>query len=83
MKNWKKIFIGIVILVISLSFVYAFLVIKIKFILAHKLESAFGRKVSIGQLKLKPPLNLELINLDVDGLVNIGYVYISPSIRTF
>ncbi|MBU0548333.1 MAG: DUF748 domain-containing protein [Candidatus Omnitrophica bacterium] len=80
MKNWKKIFIGIVILVISLSFVYAFLVIKIKFILAHKLESAFGRKVSIGQLKLKPPLNLELINLDVDGLVNIGYVYISPSI---
>ena len=80
MKNWKKIFIGIAVVVISLNCVYAFLIIKAKFILADKLESAFGRKVSIGELKLKPPLNLELIDLDVEGLVNIGYIYISPSI---
>jgi Domain of Unknown Function (DUF748) len=80
MKNWKKIFTGIAVSVISLSCVYAFLIFKAKFILADKLESAFGRKVSIGQLKIKPPLNLELIDLSVDGLVKIDYVYISPSI---
>jgi len=80
MKNWKNIFIGIAVTVISLNCIYAFFIIKAKFILANKLESAFGRKVSIGELKLKPPLNLELMDLDVEGLVNIGYIYISPSI---
>ncbi|MFA7706229.1 MAG: DUF748 domain-containing protein [Candidatus Omnitrophota bacterium] len=80
MKNWKKIFTIIAILVISLNCVYAFLIFKAKFILADKLESAFGRKVSIGQLNLKPPLNLELMDLDVENLVKIGYIYISPSI---
>ena len=80
MKNWKNIFIGIAVSVITLSCVYAFFIFKIKFILTDKLESAFGRKVSIGQLILKPPLNLELIDLDVEGIVKIGYIYISPSI---
>ena len=80
MNNWKRIFIVIVILVISLSCFYAFLIVKAKFILADKLSSAFGRKVKIGQLKLSPPLNLELMDLDVEGLININYVYISPSI---
>ena len=80
MKNWKKIFIGIAVVVIFFNCVYAFLIIKAKFMLADKLESAFGRKVSIGELKLMPPLNLELMDLDVEGLVNIGYIYISPSI---
>ncbi|MDD5129102.1 MAG: DUF748 domain-containing protein [Candidatus Omnitrophica bacterium] len=80
MKNWKKIFTIIAILVISLNCVYAFLIFKAKFILADKLKSAFGRKVSIGQLNLKPPLNLELMDLDVENLVKIGYIYISPSI---
>ncbi|MFA5351593.1 MAG: DUF748 domain-containing protein [Candidatus Omnitrophota bacterium] len=80
MKNWKNIFIGIAISVISLNCIYAFLVFKSKFILADKLASAFGRKVSIGQLKLKPPLNLEIMNLDVEGLVKVDYIYISPSI---
>jgi len=80
MKNWKNIFIGIAVSVIFLSCVYAFLILKAKSILADKLGSAFGRKVSIGQLKLKPPLNLELMDLDVEGLVKVDYVYISPSI---
>jgi len=80
MKNWKNIFIRIAVLTICLSLAYAFLVVKAKYILANKLEDAFGRKVKIGQLKLKSPLNLELMDLDVEGLINIGYVYISPSI---
>jgi hypothetical protein len=80
MNNWKRIFIVIVILVISLSCFYALLIVKAKFILADKLSAAFGRKVKIGQLKLSPPFNLELMDLDVEGLININYVYISPSI---
>jgi hypothetical protein len=80
MKNWKKIFIGMVVLVISISFVYVFFTVKAKFILADKLKSAFGRKVTIGQLRLKPPFNLELIDLDVEGLVKVSRIYISPSI---
>ncbi|MDD5506034.1 MAG: DUF748 domain-containing protein [Candidatus Omnitrophica bacterium] len=80
MKNWKNIFIGIAVLIICLSLAYAFFVVKAKYILANKLEDVFGRKVKIGQLKLKSPLNLELMDLDVEGLINIGYVYISPSI---
>ena len=80
MKNWKNVFVGIAVTVISLSCIYAFLMVKVKYMLADKLESAFGRKVNIGQLKLKPPLNLELMDLDIGGLVNIDYVYISPSI---
>jgi len=80
MKNWKKVFAVVSILVIALTFVYVFLMVKAKFILADKLGLAFGRKVNIGQLNLKPPLNLELMDIDIDGLVKIGYVYISPSI---
>ncbi len=80
MKNWKSIFVVVSILVITLTFIYVFLMVKAKFILADKLESAFGRKVSIGQLNLKPPLNLELMDIDIEGLVKIDYVYISPSI---
>ncbi|MFA4992733.1 MAG: DUF748 domain-containing protein [Candidatus Omnitrophota bacterium] len=79
-KNWKRIFTGIVVVVISASFIYAFLTVKAKFMLADKLESAFGQKVTIGQLRLKPPLNLELVDLEVGDLVKIGYIYISPSI---
>ncbi|MDD5115650.1 MAG: DUF748 domain-containing protein [Candidatus Omnitrophica bacterium] len=80
MKNWKKIFVALSIVVVILSCVYAFLLIMAKYILADKLGSAFGRKVSIGQLDLKPPLNLELVDLNIEGVGKIGYVYISPSI---
>jgi len=80
MKNWKNIFISLTVLVIIFSCVYAFLLFKGKFILAHKLQAITGRKVSIGQLMLRPPLNLELKDLDIAGLAKIDYVYVSPSI---
>ncbi len=48
--------------------------------LADKLQAVFGRKVNIGNLILRPPLNLELKDLDIPGLAKIDYVYISPSI---
>lgn len=80
MKNWKNIFISLTVLVIIFSSVYAFLLFKGKFILAHKLQAITGRKVSIGRLILRPPLNLELKDLDIAGLTKIDYIYVSPSI---
>ena len=80
MKNWKNIFISLTVLVIIFSCIYAFLLFKGKFILADKLQAATGQKVSIGQLTLKPPLNLELKDLDIAGLAKIDYIYLSPSI---
>jgi len=80
MRNWKNIFTGIAVSVIISSCVYAFLLFKGRFMLADKLQAVFGRKVSIGNLILRPPLNLELKNLDIPGLAKIDYVYISPSI---
>lgn len=80
MKNWKNIFISLTVLVIIFSCIYAFLLFKGKFILAHKLQEVTGQKVSIGQLILRPPLNLELKDLDIAGLAKIDYIYLSPSI---
>lgn len=80
MKNWKNIFISIAVLVIIFSCVYALLLFKGKFILADKLQAATGQKVTIGQLILKPPFNLELKDLDIAGLAKIDYIYVSPSI---
>lgn len=80
MKNWKNIFISLTVLVIVFSCVYAFLLFKGKFILADKLQAITGQKVTIGQLILKPPFNLELKDLDIAGLAKIDYIYVSPSI---
>ena len=81
--NWKKIFIAVSILVVSLSCAYALLIFQAKFMLANRLEAAFGRKVTIGQLDLKAPLNLEIMDLNIDDLIKIDYIYISPSIPSF
>jgi len=80
MNNGKRFFIILSLAVIVLSVFYVFLILKARFILADKLTTAFGRKVNIGQLNLKPPLNLELTDLEIENLVKIDYVYISPSI---
>ncbi|MCG2713512.1 MAG: DUF748 domain-containing protein [Candidatus Omnitrophica bacterium] len=80
MKNWKNIFIIIAISVIIFSCFYVFLLFQGKFFIANKLHEATGRKVSIGQLVIKPPLNIELKNLEIEGLAKISSIYLSPSI---
>jgi hypothetical protein len=47
-------------------------------LLTQKLEDALNKKVKIGYLGLKMPLALEIKDLEIDELVNIDYVYISP-----
>ncbi len=80
MKNWKNIFTVIAVSISILTCVYAFLLFSGRFILAAKLQTLLGRKVNIGQLILKPPLNLEIKDLDIASLAQVDYVYISPSI---
>ncbi|MDD5097552.1 MAG: DUF748 domain-containing protein [Candidatus Omnitrophica bacterium] len=80
MKNWKNIFIIIAAVVIVFCCFYVFLLFQGKLFIANKLKEATGRKVSIGQLVIKPPLNIELKDLEIEGLAKISSIYLSPSI---
>lgn len=80
MKNWKKIFTIIAIVVIFFSFAYAFFIVEAKNIIAQKIQQAIGHNTTIGKLDVKPPLNLEIRGLEIKGLLKAGYIYISPSI---
>jgi len=83
MKNWKKIFIIIAIIVILFSFAYALFLVEAKNIIANKIEQATGHKTTIGSLDIKPPLNLEIRDLEIEGLLKASYIYMSPSIPGF
>ncbi len=80
MKNSKNIFIIIAVSVVIFSCFYIFLLFQGKLFIVNKLQGATGRKVSIGQLVIKPPLNIELKNLEIEGLAKISSIYLSPSI---
>jgi len=80
MKNWKKIFKIITIIVIIFTLAYAFFLAEAKNIIANKIEQATGHKTSIGTLHIKPPLNLEIRDLEIERLLKAGYIYVSPSI---
>ncbi|MDD5465014.1 MAG: DUF748 domain-containing protein [Candidatus Omnitrophica bacterium] len=80
MKNWNKKFKIIAIVVIIFSLGYAFFLVEAKNIITNKIEQACGRKTTIGALDIKPPLNLEIRGLAIEGLLKAGYIYVSPSI---
>jgi len=80
MKKWNKVFIIIAILVILFSLLYAFFILSAKTIIAKKIEQLTGCKTTIGKLSIIPPLNIEIRNLNINGLARAGYVYLSPSI---
>ena len=80
MKNWKNIFIIITVSVIIFCCFYVFLLFQSKLFIVNKLNQATGRKVSIDQLIIKPPLNIELKDLEIEGLAKISSIYLSPSI---
>ncbi len=80
MKNRNKIFSIIAILVICFSLFYVILLMSAKNILIAKIEQATGLKTSIDKLNIKPPFNIEIRNLNIEGLAKAGYIYLSPSI---
>ncbi|MDD5477638.1 MAG: DUF748 domain-containing protein [Candidatus Omnitrophica bacterium] len=83
MKNWKKIFKIIAIVVIFFTLAYAFFLMEARNVIAAKIERACGHKTTIGSLDIKPPLNLEIRDLAIEGLLKASYIYVSPSIPGF
>jgi hypothetical protein len=81
MKLWIKILIAILIILLLFSMAaYIFVVIKGKALLVQKLQDVFKKEVSVGQLGVKIPLNIEIRDLKIKELANISYIYVSPSI---
>jgi len=81
MKLYVKIFfVTIVVLAFLFSVAHIILLFKAKSLIVANLENFTQKKVSIGMLDVKFPLDLEIRNLDVKGLARIEYIYVSPSI---
>jgi len=84
MKNWKKIYIIVASLVIFLSLVYVFFLLGAKAIIVNKIEQASGSKVSINKITIKAPLNIEIKDLEVNGLLKASYIlFISQYSQSF
>jgi hypothetical protein len=81
MKTLRKIlFIAVLIFALLFAVAYAFLFFQGKTIITKQLEGAFHIKVNLDYAGLTFPLNLEIRNLDIPGLVKVDYVFVSPSI---
>ncbi|MFA5092898.1 MAG: DUF748 domain-containing protein [Candidatus Omnitrophota bacterium] len=80
MKNWQKIFKIVVIVVILFSLFYVFLMLEAKHLIIKVISDGSGRKTTIDKLEIKPPLNLEIKNLEIQGVFKASYIYLSPSI---
>jgi hypothetical protein len=83
MKDWKKLFTIIAIVVIIFSLVYVVVLLAAKTIIANKIQKATGLKTTINGLIILPPLNIEARGFEIAGLIKADRVYIAPSIRCF
>ena len=84
MKLWKKILIILLaILIVSFCLLYVFAVFKGKEIVVNKLQRLSGRKVSVGYFDVRPPLTLQIDNLNIEGLAKVASISVSPSILGF
>lgn len=76
----KILFLGIIVLVSLFSISYVFLISKGKAIIIQRLKDLTQKEVNIGYLGLTLPLNLEIKDLDIRGLVRVNHISVSPSI---
>lgn len=81
MKLWlKALLVLIVILALLFSAAYIFFLFKGKAIITNNLEGLTQKKINIGHISLSPPLTIKIKKLDIEGLIKVDSVYISPSI---
>lgn len=73
----------LVILAILYTVTYFILVSKAKTMLVERLEALTKKKVSVVAFKVIPLFNLDIKGLDIEGLVKIGDIYVSPSLLGF
>ncbi len=79
MKNWKKLFTIIAIIVIVFSLIYALFLLAARFIITHQIEKATGLKTIISKLDILPG-GIEVKGFEITGLIRAKRVYVSPSI---
>ena len=82
MKDWKKLFTIIVIVVISFSLVYVIILLAAKTIIANKIQNATGLETTISRLIILPPFNIEARGFEIAGLIKADRVYLAPSMRS-
>ena len=76
----KILLIVIVILAITYTAFYTFILFQGKSVIAKQLGNLTQKKVSIGYLELKPLFNLKIEKLDIPGILKADVLYVSPSI---
>jgi hypothetical protein len=82
MKDWKKIFTQVVIVVITFSLVYTVILLAAKTIIANKIQKATGLKTTISEFIILPPLNIETRGFEIAGLIKADRVHLAPSMRS-
>ncbi len=83
MKDLRKIFKIIVIVVVFFSLVYVLALCFGKIFLVNKLQDLTNKKVSITSLTLKPPFTLEVRGLVIEGIGKVERISVSPSMLYF
>jgi hypothetical protein len=80
-RSWIRI-IGIAALVIFFDYcgAYIFLALELKPRLIKQLEDSTHRKVTVGDFAFTPPFNIEIKNLNIEGLAKIDTIIIAPSL---
>ncbi len=77
---YKVLFVVIILFAVISSSAYLFIALKGKNIILAKIEELTQRKASVGNFSVTPPLNLVIKNLNIEGLLKVEDISISPSI---
>ncbi|MCX5703081.1 MAG: DUF748 domain-containing protein [Candidatus Omnitrophica bacterium] len=81
MKHWIRIlFIIILVLALLYSGLYIFMAVKGKALIIKGIEDFTHKKVSIAFFDFSPPFNLQMRDLNIEGLAKVESVSVSPSI---
>jgi hypothetical protein len=73
----------LVIFAVLFAIVYTIVLFKGKSIAIAEIEKMTRKKVTIGYLGLVPPVNIQIINLNIEGMFRADSIYVSPSIIGF
>ncbi len=80
-NRWAKIAItAIVVLMCVFTAAHIFLVFWGRALIIQQLHNLTGRKVTIADFRISPPLNLYIKNLDIEGFAKADSILISPSL---
>ena len=79
----RTIFVTILLLALIYGGLHIIVAFQGKALVKKRLYGLTQKKVTLSYLDLTPPFNLEIKNLNIEGLANIESVFLSPSIPNF